>query len=259
MRIVTWNVNSVRTRLPHLLAYLGEATPDVMCLQELKCLDAQFPRAEVEALGYNVAVHGQKGFNGVAILSKRPVEAAPGLPGDEADAQARYLEATTQDADGRLWRVASIYAPNGNPLGTDKFPYKLAFLDRLIAHARRRLALEEPLVLTGDYNIIPEPIDARRPEAWTGDALFQPESRARFRALENLGLTDALRAVTRAEGVYTFWDYQAGAWQRNDGIRIDHALLSPEAADRLFDVVVDSHVRGWDKPSDHVPVRIEFR
>ena len=258
MRIVTWNVNSVRTRLPHLLAYLGEATPDVMCLQELKCLDEQFPRAEVEALGYNVAVHGQKGFNGVAILSKRSVEAAPGLPGDEADAQARYLEATTQDADGRLWRVASIYAPNGNPLGTEKVLYKLAFLDRLIAHARRLLALEEPLVLTGDYNIIPEPADARRPEAWTGDALFQPESRARFRTLENLGLTDALRAVTRAEGVYTFWDYQAGAWQRDHGIRIDFALLSPQAADRFRGIETHRDARDMEKPSDHVPVVVDI-
>jgi exodeoxyribonuclease-3 len=259
VRIVTWNVNSVRSRLPHLLAYLREAEPDVLCLQELKCLEEQFPRAEIEAAGYNVAVHGQKSFNGVALLSRRPLEARPGLPGDESDVQSRYLEATTADAAGRLWRIASIYAPNGNPLGTEKFPYKLAFLDRLIAHARALLRYEEPLVLTGDFNIIPEPIDARRPEVWVNDALFQPESRARFRTLLNLGLVDALRAVERGPGVYTFWDYQAGAWQKNDGIRIDHALLSPEAADRLATVVVDKQVRGWEKPSDHVPLRVEFR
>lgn len=259
MRIVTWNVNSVRSRLPHVLAYLREAEPDVLCLQELKCLDEQFPRSEVEAAGYNVAIHGQKSFNGVALLSRRPLEARPGLPGDESDAQSRYLEATTTDADGKLWRIASIYAPNGNPLGTEKFPYKLAFFDRLIAHARALLRFEEPLVLTGDFNIIPESSDARRPELWVNDALFQPESRARYRALLNLGLVDALRAVERGAGVYTFWDYQAGAWQKNDGIRIDHALLSPEAADRLATVVVDKHVRGWEKPSDHVPLRVEFR
>ena len=259
MKIVTWNVNSVRTRLPHLLAYLREAEPDVLCLQELKCLEEQFPRAEVEAEGYNLAIHGQKSFNGVAILSRRPIEARPGLPGDENDAQSRYLEATTADASGRLWRVASIYAPNGNPLGTEKFPYKLGFLDRLIAHARALLALEEPLALVGDYNIIPEPIDAKRPQAWVHDALFQPESRARYRTLLNLGLVDALRARHSEGGIYTFWDYQAGAWQKNDGIRIDHALLSPEAADRLSGVFVDKHVRGWEKPSDHVPLRVEFR
>ena len=259
MKIVTWNVNSVRTRLPHLIAYLREAEPDVLCLQELKCLEEQFPRAEVESAGYNLAIHGQKSFNGVAILSRRPIEARPGLPGDESDVQSRYLEATTTDASGRLWRIASIYAPNGNPLGTEKFPYKLGFLDRLLVHARALLALEEPLVLAGDYNIIPEPLDAKRPAAWTGDALFQPESRARYRALLNLGLVDALRARHPEGGIYTFWDYQAGAWQKNDGIRIDHALLSPEAADRLSAVAVDKHVRAWDKPSDHVPLRVEFR
>lgn len=259
MRIVAWNVNSVRSRLPHLLAYLREADPDVVCLQELKCLDEQFPRGEVEALGYNVAVHGQKSFNGVAILAKRPLEAQPGLPGDESDSQARYLEATVPDANGRVWRVASIYAPNGNPLGGEKFAYKLDFLDRLIGHARALLRLEEPLALLGDYNIIPESIDAKRPESWINDALFQPQARARYRALQALGLTDALRARHRESGLYTFWDYQAGAWQKNDGIRIDHALLSPEAADRLAAVSIDKHVRGWDKPSDHVPLRVEFR
>ena len=259
MRIVTWNVNSVRQRLEHLVRYLREIEPDVVCLQEIKCLDEAFPRMEIESLGYNVETHGQKTFNGVAILSKRPIEVQRGLPGDEADAQARYIEAVTTDAAGRVARVASIYLPNGNPAGTEKYAYKLAFMDRLIAHARALLAHEETLVLAGDYNVIPTALDAKRPDDWLGDALFLPRTRERFRELVNLGLTDALRAVTSEAGVYTFWDYQAGAWQKNNGIRIDHLLLSPEAADRLVEATVDKHVRGWDKPSDHVPVRIELK
>ncbi|MBK9082039.1 MAG: exodeoxyribonuclease III [Rhizobiales bacterium] len=259
MRIVTWNVNSVRQRLEHLVRYLRETEPDVVCLQEIKCVDEAFPRLEIEALGYNVETHGQKTFNGVAILSKRPIETQRGLPGDEADAQARYIEAVTTDAQGRVARVASIYLPNGNPAGTEKYAYKLAFMDRLIRHARDLLAHEETLVLAGDYNVIPTALDAKRPEDWLGDALFLPQTRERFRELVNLGLTDALRAVSNEGGVYTFWDYQAGAWQKNNGIRIDHLLLSPEAADRLVEATVDKHVRGWDKPSDHVPVRIELK
>ncbi|MBL8588682.1 MAG: exodeoxyribonuclease III [Methylobacteriaceae bacterium] len=258
MRIATWNVNSVRQRLDHLLRYLREAAPDVLCLQEIKCLDEAFPRAEIEAAGYNVETHGQKTFNGVAILSRRPMQIARGLPGDERDEQARYIEAVIDDGAGGALRVASIYAPNGNPVGTEKFAYKLAFLERLIAHARELLALEERFVLAGDYNIIPTPLDAKRPQDWTGDALFQPESVAAFRALSNLGLVDALRALRPEAGLYTFWDYQAGAWQKDNGIRIDHLMLSPEAADRLSDAAVDRHVRGWDKPSDHIPVRIDL-
>lgn len=259
MRIATWNVNSVRQRLDHLVAWLKESDTDVVCLQEIKCLDEAFPRLEIEALGYNVYTHGQKTFNGVAILSKRPAEIQRGLPGDETDEQARYIEAVVPDEHGGIVRVASIYLPNGNPLGTEKFSYKLAFMDRLIRHARGLLALEEAFVLAGDYNVIPEPRDAKTPEAWVNDALFQPESRGKFRELLNLGLLDALRACNREDGVYTFWDYQAGAWPRNNGIRIDHLLLSPEAADRLVSCTVDKHVRGWEKPSDHVPVRIDLR
>ncbi|WP_395665331.1 exodeoxyribonuclease III [Methylocella sp.] len=258
MRIATWNVNSVRQRLPHLLAYLKEEAPDALCLQELKCVDAAFPFAEVEAAGYAAAVHGQKGFNGVAILSKAPLEVVRGLPGDEADAQARYIEAVLPWGAGVL-RLASIYLPNGNPAGTDKYAYKLAFMDRLAAHAKALLRFEEPLVLAGDYNVIPEPKDCFDPKAWAQDALFLPQTRARFRALLNLGLTDALRATTDAAGVYSFWDYQAGAWQKNNGVRIDHLLLSPQAADRLVSVEVDRRLRGDDKPSDHAPVRIELR
>ena len=258
LRIATWNVNSVRSRLEHLLAYLAEAVPDVLCLQELKCMDDQFPRAEVESAGYNVATHGQKSYNGVAILSKRPAEITlRGLPGGEGDDQARYIEAVVP-ADKGIVRVASIYFPNGNPLGTPKFSYKLAFMERLTAHARRLLALEEPLVLAGDYNVIPEPRDAAKPELWANDALFQPQTRAAYRALLNLGLTDALRASSDAAGLYTFWDYQAGAFQRDNGIRIDHLLLSPQAADLLRSVDIDKEMRAREKPSDHVPVRIDL-
>ncbi len=255
MKIGTWNVNSIRQRTEHLLRYLRDVAPDVLCLQELKCVDAAFPYAEVEAEGYNAAVHGQKGFNGVAILAKAPVEVTRGLPGGPDDEQARYIEAVIPNGEG-IVRVASIYLPNGNPPQTEKYSYKLAFMDRLIAHAKHLLSLEEPLVLAGDYNVIPTPRDAADPAAWVGDALFLPETRARFQTLLNLGLTDALRATTDASSLYTFWDYQAGAWQRDKGIRIDHLLLSPRAADRLIDVAIDKDMRGEDKPSDHVPVRI---
>ncbi len=258
MRIATWNVNSVRQRVDHLLSYLKEAEPDVLCLQELKCMDDAFPRLEVESAGYNVATHGQKTFNGVAILSKRPMEITRGLPGDDADEHARYIEAVIQDEE-RIVRVASIYLPNGNPPLTDKYSYKLAWMDRLIAHARGLLKLEEPLVLAGDYNVIPEARDVADPQAWEGDALFLPATRERFRELIHLGLTDAVRACTDEAGLYTFWDYQAGAWQRNKGIRIDHLLLSPEAADRLQGFAIDKHMRALEKPSDHVPVRIDLR
>ena len=258
MRIATWNVNSVRQRLPHLLGYLREVAPDVLCLQELKCTDEQFPRLEVEAAGYNCAVHGQKGFNGVAILSKRPLEAMSGLPGDEGDAHARYIEALVPN-EGGVVRVGCLYLPNGNPPDTDKYPYKLGWMDRLIEHARGLLALEEPLVLAGDFNVIPDARDSYDEAAWVGDALALPRTRERFRALLNLGLTDALRASSDAAGLYTFWDYQAGAWQRDKGIRIDHLLLSPAAADRLVSVSIDKSERAAEKPSDHVPIRIELR
>jgi exodeoxyribonuclease-3 len=259
MRITTWNVNSVKQRLTHLLDFLREAQPDIVCLQELKCQDETFPGGEIEALGYNLAVHGQKAFNGVAILSKYPLEdVTRGLPGDETDVQSRYLEAVVSRPEGAV-RVASIYLPNGNPLGTEKFPYKLAWMERLRLHAKALLAHEEILVLAGDYNVIPEERDARHPEDWRNDALFQPESRAKFRELVALGLTDALRAASDEPGHYTFWDYQAGAFQRNNGIRIDHLLLSPQAADRLTSVTIHKDMRAREKPSDHVPVSVDLR
>ena len=258
MRIATWNVNSIKQRLEHLATFVKNAEPDVLCLQELKCQDEAFPRGEVESLGYNVVTHGQKAYNGVAILSKRPIEEVRrGLPGDETDEQSRYLEGVISTGSGAV-RIASIYLPNGNPLGTPKFDYKLAWMDRLTAHARSLLALEEPLVLCGDYNVIPTPRDAANPSAWTNDALFRPESRARFRTLENLGFTDAVRACSDEPGLYTFWDYQAGAFQRNNGIRIDHLLLSPQAADVLKSASIRKETRSWDKPSDHVPVMVDL-
>ena len=253
MRIATWNVNSVNARLETVLGWFAEAQPDVACLQEIKCVDERFPTAEFERLGYNVAVHGQKTYNGVALISKTPLEdVRKGLPGDDGDDHARYIEAVVSGP--RPVRVCGIYLPNGNPVGTDKFAYKLKWMERLGVHARELLALEEPLVIAGDYNVIPGPEDADDPASWAGDALFQPESRAAYRALKWLGLTDAYAEVDGTPGGYTFWDYQAGAWPKNHGIRIDHLLLSPQAADHLAGVVIHRDARGRDKPSDHVPV-----
>ena len=257
MRIATWNVNSVNARLETVVRWFEEARPDVACLQEIKCVDEKFPAEAFERLGYNVAVHGQKSYNGVALVSKTPLEdVRRGLPGDDADEQARYIEAVVSGPEPV--RVASIYLPNGNPVATDKFAYKLAWMERLNARARELLAWEEPFLLLGDYNVIPEPRDAEFPNNWVGDALFQPESRRAFRALKNLGLTEAFLQADGAPGAYTFWDYQAGAWDRNNGIRIDHALLSPQAADKLMGVAIHRDVRSWDKPSDHVPVVVEL-
>ena len=259
MKIVTWNINGVRARIGNLLHWLAESAPDIVCLQEIKSVDEQFPRAEIEALGYNVETHGQKGFNGVAILSKLPFdEVNRGLPGDDSDEQARFIEGVFSTDKGAL-RVVSLYLPNGNPIDDErKFPYKLSWMARLERWAAERLELEEALVLAGDYNVIAEPIDAKYPENWLGDALFQPQTRQAFRRLLNLGFTEAVRSVTDAGDVYTFWDYQAGAWQKNNGIRIDHLLLSPEAANRFSSADIEKHVRAWEKPSDHVPVAIEL-
>src|SRR6516162_5247917 len=258
MRIATWNVNSIKQRMDNALAWLTECRPDVVCLQETKCVDDVFPRLEFESLGYNVAMHGQKTFNGVAILSRLPFDqVTPRLPGSDEDDHARFLEAVISIKGGVL-RLASIYLPNGNPPASDKYPYKLKWMDRLVQYARERMTLEEPLILAGDFNVIPSAADVRRPQAWVKDALYLPQTRERFHALCNLGLTDAIRAGSDEGGLYTFWDYQAGSWQKNDGIRIDHVLLSPQAADRLVRAEIDRRVRGWEKPSDHVPVIVEL-
>jgi len=257
MKIATWNINGVKARQGALDMWLKQHSPEIVCLQEIKSVDEAFPRAEIEALGYNIETHGQKGFNGVAILSKyRFDEVHRGLPGDDSDEQARLIEGVFS-IDGGAIRVCNIYLPNGNPVDSDKFNYKLSWMDRLIDYVEARLALEEPFILLGDYNIIPAAIDAKRPEAWVGDALFRPESAARWRSLRNLGMTDALRAITD-EARYSFWDFKTFGWERDDGIRIDHLLLSPQAADRLEDVVIHREVRAWEKPSDHVPVIGQF-
>jgi exodeoxyribonuclease III len=259
MLIATFNINGVKARLESLVSWLKDANPDVCCLQEIKSQDEAFPKQPLEDLGYNVVTHGQKGFNGVAILSKRPLEEVKrGLPGDDADVQSRYLEAVVPLTKG-VARVAAIYLPNGNPPETEKYSYKLAWMDRLGQHARALLKLEEPLVIAGDYNVIPTPDDAKRPEAWVNDALFLPRTRERFRALMHTGLVDAIRLTHCGKGPFTFWDYQAGSWRKDDGIRIDHILLSPQAADRLVSTRVDKYVRGLDKASDHVPVIAELR
>jgi exodeoxyribonuclease-3 len=257
MKLATWNVNSINARLGNVLDWFREAQPDVACLQEIKCVDEKFPAQEFESLGYNVVVHGQKSYNGVAMLSKFPLEdVRRGLPDAEGDDHSRYIEAVVLAP--RPIRVGGIYLPNGNPIGTEKFDYKLKWMGRLHRHARELLAFEEPLALVGDYNVIPEPDDADKPESWLGDALFQPQSRQAFRALKYLGLTDAYMEMDGRPGGYTFWDYQAGAWQRNHGIRIDHVLLSPQAADRLRGIEIHKDVRDRDKPSDHVPVVVEL-
>ena len=258
MKIATWNINGVRARIDSATAWVKDASPDIVCLQEIKSEDQAFPADAFADLGYNVAVHGQKGFNGVALLSKLPLEdVSRGLPGDDSDDHCRFIEGVVSVPGGVL-RVVSLYLPNGNPIDSDKFGYKLKWMARLEAYARARLADEEPFVLAGDFNVIPEPVDARFPDNWRSDALAQPETRAAYRRLLNLGLTDAFRACEGGDGHYTFWDYQAGAWQKNNGIRIDHILLSPQAADRLVDATIDKRPRGWEKPSDHVPVVIDL-
>ena len=258
MRIATWNINGVRARIEAASAWLERSRPDIVCFQEIKCVDEAFPSEAFERLGYNIALHGQKGFNGVALLSLLPLdEVRRGLPGDDGDVQSRYIEAIVSVPAGSL-RVASIYLPNGNPPDTDKYVYKLAWMERLRRHSAGLLALEELTLLCGDYNVIPEPRDCHDPAVWAGDALFLPKSRAAFRSITNLGWTDALRAVDDRDGRYTFWDYQAGARQRNWGIRIDHVLASPQAADRIAGVEIEDDVRDWGKPSDHVPVVVEL-
>ena len=258
MIVATWNVNSVKARLANLLDRLDEARPDVALLQETKTVDEAFPRLEVEERGYNCALAGQKTYNGVAILSKYPLEDVRGaLPGDRKDDQARYVEAWV-DAAGAGVRVASIYLPNGNPVDSDKYPYKLAWMDRLRRHAAALLAPEEAVVLGGDYNVIPAAEDVYDPAAWAGDALFRLESRRAFRRILHLGYTDAFRALHAEGGRYTFWDYQGRAFEADHGLRIDHLLLSPQAADRLKACDIDIARRGRPHASDHTPVWCEL-
>lgn len=248
--VATWNVNSIKARLAHLCSWLRQASPDVVLLQETKVVAEGFPMLEIADAGYNAVAVGQKSYNGVAVLSKRPIDVLETtLPGDPDDTQARYLEVFTGDL-----RVASLYAPNGNPVGSDKFTYKLAFLDRLFLQVREVLSSEDAFVLGGDFNVAPTDDDVFDTVAMREDALCQPESRARYRRLLHLGLTDALRAYHPEPRLYTWWDYRAGAFANNHGLRIDHLLLSPQAADRLQDAQVDRAPRSWDRASDHTPV-----
>ncbi len=253
MKIATWNVNSIRARLPRVTEWLDEFSPDIALLQEIKTVNEGFPSTEFESRGYNLVVHGQKSYNGVAILSKFPIEdALCGLPGDDGDEQARYIEAFTGGV-----RVATIYLPNGNPCPGEKFDYKLGWMDRLIARTREVLSWEEAVVFGGDYNVIPADEDCYDPMAWADDALTQPESRSRLRTILNMGLTDAIR-VDHTGPYYSYWDYKAGAWQKDNGVRIDHLLLSPQAADRLVQTGIDRAPRAREKPSDHTPVWCEL-
>ena len=254
IKVATWNVNSIKARLGHVLAWLETAKPDILCLQEIKCLDADFPALEITAAGYQVASHGQRAYNGVAILSREKAQdVRRGLPGDDSDEQARYLEATIAGL-----RVAAIYLPNGNPVGTDKYTYKLAWMARLETRARALLDTELPCVLAGDFNVVPTDDDVYDPVAWREDALCRPETRARFRRLMHRGYVDAFRVFHAEPHRYSFWDYQQGRWLRDEGLRIDHLLLSPQAADRLAAADIDREPRGRDKASDHTPVWCEL-
>ena len=254
VKLATWNINSINARLPILLDWLQSFSPDVVMLQELKCQTDAFPGLEIKALGYHTLVVGQKSYNGVALLSKEPIEEGlVSLPGDPNDDQARYVEGLTFGL-----RVGGLYLPNGNPVDSPKFPYKLDWMARLEAHAHDLFSREETVILGGDYNVIPEAKDCYDPEAWTGDALFRTETRNAFRRIVNLGYTDAFRAFNPSRHQYSFWDYQAGAWQADNGIRIDHLLLSPQAADRLTASGIDREPRGRPKASDHTPVWCEL-
>ncbi|MBS0480497.1 MAG: exodeoxyribonuclease III [Proteobacteria bacterium] len=256
MRIATYNVNGVNGRLPVLLRWLAEAQPHIVCLQELKAPQERFPENAIRDAGYDAIWHGQKAWNGVAILSRvgAPVETRRGLPGDPDDVHSRYVEAAV---NGVI--VASLYLPNGNPRPGPKFDYKMRWFERLIVHAAELLATGMPVVIAGDFNVMPTERDVRRPERWLDDALFAPEVRDAYARLLRQGWTDALRTIHPDETIYTFWKYFRGAFERNDGLRIDHILLSPSVADRLKDAQVDRTPRGWDKTSDHAPVWVSLR
>ncbi len=255
MHIATFNINGVKARIETLTAWLKSSAPDVALLQEIKSQDADFPRSMFEDLGYTVVTHGQKGFNGVAILSRLTLEdVVCGLPGDLDDVQSRWIEATV--IGERAVRVCGLYLPNGNPVPGPKYDYKLAWMDRMAVRAQALLATEQPVVMAGDYNVIPQAMDAAKPQNWTEDALYLPQSRSAYRRILNLGFTEAFRTRTPGPGHYSFWDYQQNAWERNNGIRIDHALLSPQAADLLTDARIERDMRAGEKPSDHVPMWI---
>jgi len=256
MKIASFNINGIKARLPRLLEWLEETQPDVACLQEIKTQDEGFPADEFEKIGYQAIWHGQKGFNGVAILARgeKPVETQRGLAGEPEDEHSRYIEAEVRGV-----RIAGIYLPNGNPQPGPKFDYKLRWMERLRARMAELKALEIPAIVTGDFNVIPTDADIWNPKAMADDALMQPESRDAYLRLLHDGWTDAIATHNPNGGVWTYWDYQAGAWQKDHGFRIDHALLSPELADRLVACGVDKAHRGRGKASDHAPVWVEIR
>ena len=259
MKIWTWNVNSIKAHFEQVTEWLKSEKPDVVCLQEIKCETPNFPAAAFEELGYTCEVHGQKTYNGVALLARGKIEnVSRGLAGDDADEQARFICGSVFVGQARPVTVGCLYLPNGNPAPGPKYDYKLSWMKRLKARAEQMLASEEAFVLTGDYNVIPALADMKRPEAMEHDALWLPQSRAAFQELKSLGLTEAYRALRPSEVAYSYWDYQAGAWPKNNGVRIDHALLSPQAADRLLAARIHREARGHEKPSDHVPVEIEL-
>ena len=253
MKIATYNINGIKARLPRILEWLDEAKPDVVLLQEIKSVDENFPRMEFEDKGYILETHGQKSFNGVAILSKFPLEdIRRGLPGDDTDEQARWIEATVMSSTPI--KVCGLYLPNGNPVPGPKYAYKISWMERLFNRAIELINLEEPALMAGDYNVIPQEEDASTPENWTNDALFLAKTRAAYQKIINLGFTDAFRCRNPQPMNYTFWDFQAGAWNKNEGIRIDHFLLNPHCADLLKECEIDRYMRGREKPSDHVPI-----
>jgi exodeoxyribonuclease-3 len=256
MKIATYNVNGVNSRLPVLLRWLDAARPDIVCLQELKAPQEKFPAAELRKAGYGAIWQGQKSWNGVAILARgaEPVERQRGLPGDPDDLHSRYIEASIGDLV-----IGCLYLPNGNPAPGPKFDYKLRWFERLTLHAKKLLASKAPVILAGDYNVMPTDLDVYKPERWVDDALFRPETRAAYAKLMKQGWTDAIRTLHPEERIYTFWDYFRNAWARDAGLRIDHLLLNPAVADRLAAAGVDRAVRGWEKTSDHAPAWIELK
>ncbi|CBI76624.1 exodeoxyribonuclease III [Bartonella clarridgeiae 73] len=257
MKIATWNIAGIKARHETLCKWLKQNQPDIVCLQEIKSVDENFPRDTIESLGYHIETHGQKSFNGVAILSKKvPDEIIRRLPGDNNDKQARYIETVYSTNKGSI-RVASLYLPNGNPINSEKYLYKMEWMKRFYTHAKSLLAYEEPLILAGDYNVIPTPLDAKNPQEWSNDALFLPQIRQIFQCIVHLGFYDAIRCVTDTPS-FSFWDFQAGAWKKNNGIRIDHLLLSPEAADQLICAYSQTEMRGHQKPSDHIPIWVQL-
>ncbi|PCI57104.1 MAG: exodeoxyribonuclease III [Alphaproteobacteria bacterium] len=252
MKIVSWNVNSIKARLDHVLRYLADESPDVLMIQELKGLE--FPTDAFSGTGYETCAVGQKAYNGVALISKHPINIVlEALPNDKTDEQARYIEA---DINGL--RLINIYLPNGNPIG-DKYDYKLKWMERLYTRLKELRDNDTPFVIGGDFNVIPEDRDCHAPKDWEGDAAFRIETHRAYRSLINLGLTDAFRALDNRAGQYSFWDYQAGAWQKDNGIRIDHFLLSPTIADRLISCAINKAPRAWERPSDHTPIELTIK